>query len=532
MPRMKQSLIVAIITLFVLGNLFTDTLAESGYPDTLTDPAMVHDDDLGDDFSDSTDDGLGDDFPEDAPDDTDDHFSGGDIEDFTDDRTDDLGDDFRDTLSTGTDVLNDKDAFDENNERFRLSGDVKFSVAENISHKKPVGPETDWRGISRLRTSLLLELDVDLAVSWKAKLSGYGAYDAVYTLRGNDEYTDDVLEENVSELETRKVYVSGQLTGKVDIKIGRQIIVWGKSDNIRLTDIWNPIDMREPGMVDLEDLRLPVCMTKIDYYFGAWSFSAIAVHEKRFNKQPVFGSDFYPLDIPYPPEEELEATFADTEYGFAVGGIFSGWDLAFYYADFFDDMPYLRISENQIPFGLTMRHARIKMGGTAFNIALGNWLIKSEAAYFDAVRFSDTTAFQSGTISIRSVPDSYNRYALLAGAEYSGFTNTMISIESMRTHVLGYDHWTKAADVAEDSFQSALRITRSFMHERLECVLLAMLNGETGQDGRIFRLTGEYEMTDNLLLLIGGVYYDSGDLPAFQNIGDNDRFYCDVKYSF
>lgn len=187
----------------------------------------------------------------------------------------------------------------------------------------------------------------------------------------------------------RKAYLQGKITDSLDIKTGRQIVVWGKSDNIRATDILNPLDLRVPGTTDIEDLRLPVCMTKVDYYLGDWSLSAIAVHEHRFNKLPEFGSDFFTQDAPLPHESIPADTFENTEYAASLNGIFTGWDIAFYYADYYEDTPYLKISSvGGLPLA-ELRHAHQTMAGADFNITFGNFLLKSEAAWFKGVRFSD-----------------------------------------------------------------------------------------------------------------------------------------------
>ena len=55
-----------------------------------------------------------------------------------------------------------------------------------------------------------------------------------------------------------------------------------------------------------------------------------------------------------------------------------------------------------------IKHSRIKMLGGAFTIARGNWLFKTEAAYFDGFEFSDTPNKE------------YSRLDGLAGVEYSG----------------------------------------------------------------------------------------------------------------
>jgi len=62
------------------------------------------------------------------------------------------------------------------------------------------------------------------------------------------------------------------------------VVVWGRSDTIRVTDVLNPIDNRRPGMVDIEDLRLPVAMAKLDYFVGDWRVTPIAILEQRFQK--------------------------------------------------------------------------------------------------------------------------------------------------------------------------------------------------------------------------------------------------------
>ena len=36
-------------------------------------------------------------------------------------------------------------------------------------------------------------------------------------------------------------------------------------DNLRVTDVLNPMDLRVPGLTDIDDLRLPVTMIKLDY---------------------------------------------------------------------------------------------------------------------------------------------------------------------------------------------------------------------------------------------------------------------------
>ena len=405
---------------------------------------------------------------------------------------------------------------------FSLNGDVELGASYNFAHDKPQTNEPDWRGLSRLRTELNLELNARFSSSWQARVSGKGAYDFVYAIQGRDEFTDEVLDNYEKELELGETYLQGSLTKSFDVKLGRQIVVWGKSDNIRVTDVLNPLDMREPGITDIEDLRLPVAMSRLDYYIGDWSLTGIAIHEIRFNKNPEYGSDFYPSSTPPPHEDKPDSGGKNSEYAAAINGIFSGWDISFYWADYYNDMPHMERISTGLPPQIEGKHARLKMAGSAFNAAVGNWLLKTEAAYLDGFEF------------FNAPEKEYSRVDVLAGIEYSGFKDTTVSIEAVNRHINHFDHGLELApdQAREDEFQWVFRLTRDFLNETLALTLLASTFNGTGQDGAFQRFSAEYDVTDSIEMTGGVVLYQSGDLARFRNIGDNDRLFCEIKYSF
>jgi len=405
---------------------------------------------------------------------------------------------------------------------FSLNGDVELGASYNFAHDKPEGNETDWRGLSRLRAKLNLELDVKFSSSWQARISGKGAYDFAYSIKGRDEFTDDVLDNYEKELELGETYIQGSLTKSLDVKIGRQIVVWGKSDSIRVTDVLNPLDIREPGLTDIEDLRLQVAMSRLDYYIGDWSLTGIAIHEIRFNKSPEYGSDFYPGSQPPPHEDKPDSCCKNTEYAAAINGIFSGWDISFYWADYYNDTPVMELIPAGPPPQIQLKHARLKMFGVAFNAAVGNWLLKTEAAYIDGFEFFNTPY------------KDYSRTDVLAGIEYSGFKDTTMSIEAVNRNINDFDEALELTpdNVQEDEFQWVFRLTRDFLNDTLTLTLIASTYGATGQDGAFQRFSAEYDVTDSIEIAGGVVLYQSGDLARFRNIGDNDRLFCEIKYSF
>ncbi|MFC1452184.1 DUF1302 family protein [Verrucomicrobiota bacterium] len=401
-----------------------------------------------------------------------------------------------------------------------LDGSVGLSAAYNYAQDRPDEGEPDYRGLSRLRGQLELGLDVSLPLDWKGRISGHAYYDAVYSLRGRDEYTDELLDSSEAEVEFDELYLRGSLTDNLDAKLGRQSVVWGKSDNIRVTDILNPLDKREPGMVDIEFLRLPVTMTRLDYYLGKWDLAALLIHEVRFSKRPAFGSDFCSSTSTQPPEREPATTWENTQYAAALSGIVGKWDIAFYLADVFDDRGY--VEEDPVSAEKERHHARALMAGTAASVVAGDWLFKMEMACFDGLRYS------------ADADDTKTRYDVLAGVEYRGMSDTVISLEVANRHIVGFEEsMSDAPDYAqEDEFQSALRITRDCWRETLRLCYLLRLSGTDGGDGAFQRFWAEYAITDAIRLTVGIVDYVSGDVPPYDTIGDSDRAFADVRYSF
>jgi hypothetical protein len=401
-------------------------------------------------------------------------------------------------------------------EWLELSGSLALQSTVNFSQTAPLPGQPDYRGLSMFRGAgeLLSDLSYE---GWKARVGISMFYDAAYQLNGQRQfYTDEFLDQYESELRLDEAYLQGGLGSKLDLKIGRQIVVWGKSDNIRITDILNPLDLRLPGLVDIRFLRLPVTMTKLDYYQGNWNLGGMVIHEPRFNKFPVFNGEFYPLDRPLPDPEEPEISWENQQAALSLNGIFSGWDIAFYGAYVFDRQPYF--SDLAVA---TREYEKVLFGGIAANYALGNWLLKGEAALTDGLRFS-------------TIDEEKQRFDVLLGFDYSGFSETTITFEFANRHIINLDERLAEPPDGqkEDWTQFAFRFTKDFLNDTLHLTLLFSSYGIFAGEGGFERFQLEYDLRDNLKLTGGVVLYQSGDFPSFQDAGDNDRLLFEVEYRF
>lgn len=153
---------------------------------------------------------------------------------------------------------------------WQLSGAISLQGEYGYAHKAPQVGQTDYRGLSHLRGGIDLGLDYRFNKQWRGYLSGHINYDAGFLLNQRSQYSDTLLNAEELEVAFDEAWLQGQLSSNIDLTVGRQIVVWGKSDNLSVTNLLNPIDNRAVGMVDIKDLRLPLTMAKLDYYVADW----------------------------------------------------------------------------------------------------------------------------------------------------------------------------------------------------------------------------------------------------------------------
>ena len=412
-----------------------------------------------------------------------------------------------------------------NHHDFSYSGYAALDLSYNYAHHKPDNNNPDFRGLSRLRSSLYLELEDRLSEqilegSWKVFASLTAFYDVAYAWQGREQYSQQLLKKYEDELELKDTYIQGSLTSNLDLKVGRQIVVWGVADNIRINDVLNPLDLREPALADIEDIRIPVAMTKFDYYFGQWNLSGIIKHERRFNKIPVFNSEFYPGNQAEPDKIEPSGGIKNSEYGLALKGFFSGWDLSFYWAHYFENEAHWELNTSS---QIKQKYSQLNLYGSSLNFAKKNWLFKTEIAYIDGLKYFALPAGQE-----------LSRIDFSIGIEYEGFSDTHIQLEIANRHIRNYDRALDNSidDKQKDQIEMALYLQQDYFHDTLHLVVLAQTLGLKSEFGSLQRLSLEYDINDKLTVKGGVMLYHGGESVWFNHIKNNDRLFFNLKYYF
>ncbi|PLA74525.1 hypothetical protein CYQ88_05445 [Hydrogenovibrio sp. SC-1] len=398
-----------------------------------------------------------------------------------------------------------------------VTGELLFSTQLAYAHKAPNANEMDFSGLNqaRLQGKLAVEKDWD---TWQAKMTLQGFYDPIYTLKGRDDYSKDQLDRYESEIELFDTYLQGQLSDQIDLKVGRQIEVWGTSDNIRITDVINPLDNRQPGLTDIENLRLPVTMTKLSYFWGDWDFSLLAMHEQRPPKEAAIQGEFFPIqNLQLPTAQSYPGISTEsswqTTFGAAVEGRFSGWDLSLYAAEVQDSRWHFTDNKQQREYG------NIQMTGFATNVVVQDWLLKTEMALIQNLQYN--------TVSQRK-----NRIDALIGFEYLSIPDWSFSLEIADRWIQDYDSAMQTFPdmVKQHNWQTAFRASRDFNHDLAKLTYLITLFGNEGQEGGFHRIWLDYDLTDAHKISVGAIDYLGGDHLMWDLIKNNDRLFAEISF--
>jgi hypothetical protein len=433
-------------------------------------------------------------------------------------------------------------------------GSIDTSVPDDLNVKQPRGPfmiggyaELDSEygfnkaneKLSKLMPQLFVEAEYQYSDAFRAKVSGKGFYDVSYTIEDRDKHNGLSQDDEEYAFELRDAYIDGRISHALSLRIGRQVVAWGDSDYARITDVINPRDLTSPGLIDLEDARLPVAAARLTFDSNPFTLEAVTVHEHQGSRISGKGADFdyYKVLrsglISISDKDTPDKSFENT--GFAVKSkfAFNGGDVSLTAASTFDDTPVLRYDGlfNGI-MSFTPEYDRFTTFGISSSLARGSFLYKLEAAYRldrKMTRNDILAQIEAGIPrdQVRTT-NSEDQFAALAGIEHTGFPDLRLSLETLAVYTLNYNNDLSAE---ENEFATYFQATKDLLNQTLELDLL-LVSLHPG-DGSILRLSGAYDLTDSWEIRAGVAFYEadrsSADLHPYK---DQDRVFFRIKYSF
>lgn len=427
------------------------------------------------------------------------------------------------------------------------------------------------RTYTKLKNVVFTEVSRTLGPHLKFLMSGRAYYDLVYELFDYDTITaryvrdaDQPLsyieslpqEADISSAEFRELYFD--LTSKwLDLRLGKQFIVWGTITGVRIVDEINPQDFSELILPDLLDYRIPLWSGRMNIYSPIIDIEAIWIPDLRFHKAAPAGSEWELLqEVPgtwYPDNQDP----LNWEYGIKLSRNLGETEAFASYFYTWDDFPVIfrqlnfageRTSQDVDDGTFRPKFTRIQIAGAGLRRQLGKQIVNLEAAfvkdkYFGLKLIDRLTGFEANTAGV--LRRDHLRYGI---AIDTNIFHTEVTPGITQWYIIGHNE-----HLIQDRFDTTLNlfIRKELRHinsrfellgiwlvnlkesylkpklvytpsDRLHIsVGLDILSGKKSQTGRIY---------------LNGSNRDTREVnQATQFIGNfnkNDRIFLNLQYNF
>lgn len=263
------------------------------------------------------------------------------------------------------------------------------------------------RHISKARTRVELVRSGKLGQGLKYKIGGRYDYDAVYSIE-DDFYPAAVRDDRRSEFSLREFYLDVPL-GDVELRLGKQQIVWGEMIGLFFADVVSAKDLREFVLPEFDQLRIPQWAARAEYFSGDFHAEIVVLPYAQVDRIDRPGGDFFPF-VPdgaavTVSDREPNRSLADSNYGVRVGNLIDGWDLSgFYYRSLDAQASYFRSVTGT---GLVFQpsHTWIHQYGGTFSKDVGFGVFRGEAVYTIDRLHSTTSPFDGDGLVRSNVVD-------------------------------------------------------------------------------------------------------------------------------
>jgi hypothetical protein len=411
--------------------------------------------------------------------------------------------------------------------KYRLFGSLREDVAYGLSSPaEGFGYDRESPGLVSVRTKLELGLDYRFSDDVKARISGFGRYDGIFDIEGHSDFTDEYIRDRQWETELTETYLDMKFPHNFGLKIGRQIIAWGESNLGQVTDIANPRDNRDLGLLNLEDARLPVFAVLGTVFSEHWEVDVGSIHEMRPTQLAVKGSEFDQYarfrssGIEIADDDIPQTGLKNPEWISRLSFRGRGGDIAFVYGDVFSDTPYLEMDADDDV--LVPKFDRMQVYGLSGTRVFGSLLLRAEFAWQSGVK----VMAKDESDNLHTVEKELGVGAL--GAEYSGFKDLMITTELLATRTSDY---TSDLLVDNVSYSSLVDVQYSMLREKLTAFVrwVRFFDG----NGDFLRADLTYNYNDFLTYRIGVAFYsDSDEDGSLYPYRGNDQVNFGIQWTF
>ena len=314
-----------------------------------------------------------------------------------------------------------------------------------------------------------------------------------------------------------------------ELKAGRQIVIWGVSDGLRITDIISPMDMTEFLARDYDDIRIPVTAFKYKYIKDFFSAELIFVpvpsfyilpygEDNPWTLFPVGGYPDYNVNLDTVPPTTIE----NSEYGGRLSFFLSGIDISICVLHSWNKMPVFSksFSVNMDTVFIRAIHNQMDMIGFDISFPVRQFVIRGEAAAY----FGELQSLESELNGKRTIKKNALNY--LIGIDWYPGHDWTFSIQYSQKFISNY---INILDEEMNTYLGTFSIKKNILRGTLSLTSFTYI--DFTNKGFFSRNNVEYALSDEIHLMAGYDWF-FGDGGMFGYYKNNSEYWIKAKYCF
>lgn len=339
------------------------------------------------------------------------------------------------------------------------------------------------------------------------------------------------------DLSIREWYIDAEISNTYS-RIGKQQVVWGQADGLKVLDVVNPQSYREFILDDFEDSRIPLWMLNVEIPVGDDdSLQLLWIPDLTYNEFAQIGATYEitsPLLVPQLPDgftlsgfdqRKPSSLMKDSDVGIRYMKFYEGWDLTFNYLYHYHDTPVLYQSVANTAVTIESRYERNHLLGGSASKAFGDFTLRTEVGYSsDTYHLLDS---RSPAFTRQQGIHSSDDLSSVVGLDWQGLEDTMLSVQWFQSYLLEDD---PALIRPRQNHILSLLYRRTFQNEtwNLEALTLYGLD----QDDASAQVQLGYMWKSNIELWVGCDLFSGPSESLFGQFSETDRITVGFEWGF
>ncbi|MCJ8299043.1 MAG: hypothetical protein MJK13_08940 [Pseudomonadales bacterium] len=338
-------------------------------------------------------------------------------------------------------------------------------------------------------------------------------------------------ENGKAQLTVQELYLDSSWQ-QLQLRLGKQQLVWGEADGLKVLDKVNPSRFSEFILEDFDQSRIATWMLNAQWEVDdSSSLQLLWIPDSSYHEMPRAGSEYSfsnAATVPVPaPGVQLQLRSAtkpdhwltDSELGVKYTAFKNGWDISLNYLYHYRDFAVLYRQQQGNHLVISPEYQRSHLIGGSLSNTFAGVTLRAETGLDTASFFLRSDLIDSGITKSAELSS-------LIGLDWQGGDNRL-SGQWLLSNILDYN-----SQIIRDQYEHTLSLSyqRDFANQTISFSTLA-LHSPTNNDGLI-RPKLSYNLRSGFDLWLGADVFYGSKSGLYGQFKDRDRIYTGFEWSF